>query len=75
MSGIDLAIKFLDGLYVLKKAHTIDTDKIPINSFLGKVKGVGIPINMDLWIERPQPTTVPIATPDRELDKTRMNAS
>ena len=69
------AINAFDGLYVLKKAHIIDVDRIKMNSFYGNVKGVGIPTNIDLSIVIPKPTQVPITTPENELDTTRMKAS
>ncbi len=60
---------------MLKKAHIIDVDRIKMNSFYGNVKGVGIPTNIDRNIVIPQPTHVPITTPENELDTTRMKAS
>ena len=42
-----------------------------MNSCLGKVKGVGIPTNIDLCTVIPQPTMVPMTTPEKELERTR----
>ena len=75
MSGIDLAMSAFDGLYVLKKAQIIDAVRMKTNSFLGKVSGVGMPIISDRSKVMPQPTAVPIQTPEKELDTTRMKAS
>ena len=68
-------MRFLEGLYVEKKAHTIDAVSMNRNSFFGKVNGVGIPTNIDLYSVMPQPTQVPITTPENELDRTSINAS
>lgn len=75
MSGMLFAIRFLDGLYVEKKAHRIEAVNMKMNSFFGNVNGVGIPTNIDLYRVMPQPTHVPITTPEKELDMTRMKAS
>lgn len=40
--------RFLAGPYVLKKAHIIDAVRIKMNSFFGKVNGVGMLTNIDL---------------------------
>ena len=45
------------------------------NSFCGKVSGVGIPTNMLLCIVMLHPTQVPITTPEKEEESTRINAS
>ena len=68
-------IKFLDGLYVLKKAQMMDTVEMKRNSFYGKVKGVGMPTNILLCMVMDQPTQVPIATPENDDEITKMNAS
>ena len=75
MSGMLLAIRFLEGLYVERKAQMIDAVSTKRNSFLGKVSGVGMPINIERCRVMLQPTQVPITTPEKELDSTRMNAS
>ena len=75
MSGMLLAIKFLDGPYVLKNAQITDADKMNRNSFLGNVSGVGMPTNIDLCTVIPHPTQVPMTTPEKELEMTRMKAS
>ena len=75
MSGILLFIKFLDGPYVLRKAQMIDTVRMKKNSLPGNVKGGGIPMNMLLYTVMLHPTHVPIMTPEKELDITRMKAS
>ena len=49
--------------------------RIKINSFFGKVSGVGIPTNIDLCKVIPQPTKVPMMTPEKELETTRTKAS
>lgn len=48
MSGMLFDIRFLEGLYVEKNAHAIEADSMKMNSFLGNVRGVGIPTNIDL---------------------------
>ena len=68
-------IRFFEGPYVLRNAHPIDADSIKINSFFGKVSGVGIPTNIDLCSVMPQPTQVPMITPENELESTKMKAS
>ena len=75
MSGMLLAISAFDGLYVLKKAQIIDAVRIKTNSFFGNVSGVGIPISIALSRVMPQPTMVPIKTPEKELETTKMKAS
>jgi len=75
MSGMLRAIRFLEGLYVLKNAQIIEADRMNKNSLYGKVNGVGIPTNIDLCSVIPHPTQVPITTPESELEMTRMNAS
>jgi len=64
-----------EGLYVLKKAQIMDAVRMKMNSFLGKVSGVGMPTNMERSIVMPQPTSVPMNTPEKELETTRMKAS
>ena len=75
MSGMLLASRFFDGLYVLRNAHMIEADRIKMNSCLGKVSGVGMPMNIERCRAMPQPTHVPITTPENELERTKMNAS
>ena len=75
MSGMLLFIKFLEGPYVLRNAHMIETVNMKKNSFRGNVNGDGIPMNMLLWTVMLQPTRVPITTPEKLLDKTRIKAS
>ena len=48
MSGMLFDIRFLDGLYVEKKAQAIEAVSMKMNSFFGNVSGVGIPTNIDL---------------------------
>jgi len=69
------AIKFFDGPYVLRKEQMTEAERIKMNSFLGKVSGVGIPTNIDLCKVIPQPTKVPMMTPEKELEITRTKAS
>lgn len=68
-------MRFFDGLYVEKKAHSIEAVKMKMNSFFGNVNGVGMPTNIDLYRVMPQPTKVPMMTPEKELEMTRMKAS
>ena len=75
MSGMLLAISDFDGLYVLKKAQIIDAVRIKKNSFFGNVSGVGMPTIIARSKEMPQPTMVPMKTPEKELETTRMKAS
>ena len=75
MSGMLFCMRFLEGLYVEKKAHTMDAVSMNMNSFFGNVNGVGIPTNIDLYSVMPHPTQVPITTPEKELDRTSINAS
>ena len=75
MSGILFAIRLRDGLYVERKAQMIEADKIKMNSCFGKVNGVGIPTNIDLCRVIPQPTQVPMMTPEKELEMTKIKAS
>jgi len=75
MSGILFAIRFLDGLYVDRKAQMIEAVRMKMNSCFGKVKGVGIPTNIDLCRVIPHPTQVPMMTPEKELETTKMKAS
>ena len=75
MSGMLLFIKFFEGPYVLKNAQMIETVRMKKNSLPGKVNGVGMPTNMLLCTEMLHPTQVPITTPEKELEITRMNAS
>ena len=75
MSGILFAIRALEGLYVLRKAQAIDVVKMNTNSFLGNVSGVGMPTNIDRSRVMPQPTQVPINTPENELETTKIKAS
>ena len=60
---------------MLKKAQIIDVVRIKTNSFCGKVSGVGIPTNIERSRVIPQPTNVPITTPEKEAETTRMKAS
>lgn len=69
------AIRFFAGPYVLKNEHMTEAVKMNRNSCLGNVSGVGIPTNIDRWSVMPQPTQVPIITPLKELERTRMKAS
>ena len=46
-----------------------------MNSYFGKVSGVGIPINIERRRVMPHPTNVPMNTPEKELETTRINAS
>ena len=48
MSGMLFDMRFLDGLYVEKKAQAIEAVRMKMNSFFGNVSGVGIPTNIDL---------------------------
>ena len=75
MSGILNLMRLVAGLYVLKKAQMIDTVTINRNSFCGNVSGVGIPTNILLCIVILHPTQVPIATPEKDEDSTRIKAS
>ena len=75
MSGMLFAMSSLTGLYVLKKAHIIEATDMKINSLCGNEKGAGIPTNRDRCNEIAQPKNVPIMTPVKELDSTRMKAS
>ena len=75
MSGMLFAMRAFDGLYVLRNAQIIEAVKINKNSFFGKVSGVGMPTNIDRSNVMPQPTKVPIKTPEKELEITSMNAS
>ena len=75
MSGMLLFIKFLEGPYVLRKAHMIDTVKMKKNSLTGNVNGDGIPMNMLLCTVMLHPTRVPMTTPEKLLERTRMKAS
>lgn len=70
-----LFIRFFEGPYVLKKAQMMDTASVEKNSLHGNVNGVGMPMNMLLCTVMLQPTHVPMITPEKELDTTRMNAS
>ena len=60
---------------MLRKAHAIDAVGIKINSFFGKVRGVGMPTNIDRCSVMPHPTQVPMITPEKELEMTKMKAS
>ena len=75
MSGMLNFMRFWDGLYVDRKAQMIETVKMEKNSLRGKVRGVGIPMNIDLCMVMDQPTQVPMMTPEKELDNTRIKAS
>jgi len=75
MSGMLLAMRAFEGLYVLRKAQIIEVVRMKINSFCGKVRGVGMPTNIERNNVMPQPTQVPMTTPEKELDTTRINAS
>ena len=75
MSGMLLFIRFLEGPYVLRKAQIIDTVRMKKNSLKGKVSGVGMPTNILLCTEMLHPTQVPIRTPEKEPEMTRMKAS
>lgn len=75
MSGMLLAISAFAGLQVLKNAHIMEAVRMNMNSYLGKVSGVGIPTNIERNKVMPQPTKVPINTPENELEMTRMKAS
>ena len=75
MSGMLFAMRFFAGPYVLRKEQTTEAARMNRNSFVGKVSGVGIPTNIDLCRVIPQPTQVPIITPLKELERTKMKAS
>ena len=75
MSGILLAMSNFTGLYVLRKAHNIEAPEMKINSLCGNEKGAGIPMNIERCNEMAQPRNVPMMTPVKELESTRMNAS
>lgn len=62
-------------MYVLKKAQMIDTVTMKMNSFCGKAKGVGMPMNILLYKVMLQPTHVPMITPEKEDESTKMKAS
>ena len=75
MSGMLLFIKFFEGPYVLRKAQMIEAVKMKQNSLTGNVNGVGMPTNILLYTVMLHPTQVPMTTPEKELDMTRMKAS
>ena len=53
----------------------IETVSMKKNSFCGKVKGDGMPMNMLLYTVMLHPTSVPMTTPEKLLDNTSMKAS